>query len=280
MMIQKIPTILEPEMALRVAEQIRSRHAPLFALADHAHGIGVEVFHQLDWQNADKAHLIAGALYGRILTCFQSICVLTERGLCGDARTLIRALAESAIVLGALVKEPTGVVKLLVARHIVNDRKILGAWLNEPQMADHMSPEQRKRYKKRLEESLAQRPDVKRDPVDIEQLARSCGMLWLYTTAYRWHSGDAAHTSLLALERHVKSTDTAEIAGLQVGSNPKEVRDTLSNALVPVLNATHTVTSFFDLTHYHEQIDEALENWKALTGSGGLQSIAERLEYS
>jgi hypothetical protein len=268
------PTVLEPETALSTVQGMRSRFAPWFALATDAHQIATEVLPLLRPPTTDNARLIAAALYGRIVTSFQSIYILSERGLCGDARTVLRSFAESAIVLAALVADPKRVSDLLVDREIVNERKILAAWLEDPQAAEHLTPEQLKNFANRLAESRATYRAVKDDPVNVNQLARSSGMLWLYNTAFRMHSGDAAHTSLLSLERHVKSNDKAEITGLRFGPHAEEVRNTLSNAIAPLLNATHSAILFFDLMHYKAELDKILAAWQALSSSGEQRSGA------
>jgi len=246
---------------------LHAQQAPLFAIAQELEALAMEVLPKLEPPITDNMRLIAAVLFGRILTSFQSVYVLTERGLCGDARTLVRALAESAIVLGALVQDPSTVTDQLVARHIINERKLLSAWLDDPQAVAIMSPEQLQSFKARLAENRAKHAHIKVDPVDVQKLARSANLLWLYNSAFRYHSSDAAHTSALALERHVKVNEAAEITALQFGPNAEEVPNTLSNAVVPMLSAMHTATEVFGLKEYHARLDKIQAHWKALTGS-------------
>jgi hypothetical protein len=259
-----IPTILDPQVVARLVPQIRSRFAPWFSVADGAHRIAVEVLPQLKPPQTDNTRLLAALLFGRILTSFQSAYMLTERGHCGDARTVLRAMVESAIFLGALVTDPL-LIDRLVDRHVVNERKLVGAWLADPVAVEATSPENLERLREKLAENRANNPDLKRDPIDVQELARSSDLLWLYNTAFRVLSGDAAHTSVLALERHVKTNAAGDIIGLQFGPNASEVPDTLSIALPALLNATHTVISFFGLTKYKPDLDKALAAWQALS---------------
>ena len=99
-------------------------------------------------------------------------------------------------------------------------------------------------------------------------LAQSNGMLWLYNTAFRMHSGDAAHTSMLALERHVKADEASEITGLVFGPDAREVPSTLSNAIPPLLSATHTAVLLFDLAQrYKPELDHTVAAWQELSNS-------------
>lgn len=262
---KKLPTVLDPRAAPEVAQRVRSRHAAWFAIADEVHRIAADALPEVEPPQTDNTRLLAAALFGRMVTSFQSAYVLAELGLCGDARTVIRAMAESAIVLAALVMNPTQVTDLLVERHIWNERTLIGAWLDDPQAVAASSPENLARLRKRLAEIKAQHPKVKRDPVDIRALAQSSNLLWLYNTAYRMLSGDAAHTSVLSLERHVRTNAASEIIGLQFGPNPNEVPDTLSAAIPVMLNATHTVTALFDLPQYKARLDKTLATWQAMS---------------
>jgi hypothetical protein len=253
-------SILEPDVAARALAAMHSEHAELFELADRAHALAVQIFKQLDVPRASRQHLISASLYARILTSFESIYLLAERGRYGDAATLLRALAESAIVLEALVADPL-VVTLLDQRDIVNERKLITAWLEVSEPTD---VEQRKQYEDRLAEIKRQNPNVTHDPVNVEQLARKHDMLWLYATAYRYHSSDATHTTLHAIDRHILGKTADEITGLQFGPDGSEASFPLSSAISPLMNATEKLIAFFGLVGYKSESEGILAAWGAL----------------
>jgi hypothetical protein len=265
-MTAKIATILDPGVASRVVQEIRAKYAPWFTVADEAHRLAAKVLPQLQPPADDNTRLLAALLFGRLLTSFESAYLLTEQGLCGDARTVLRAMVESTIFLGAVVTDPK-VIDLLVTRHIVNEWKLVAAWLADPQAVESTSPENLERLNAKLTENRADNPEVKRDPIDVQELAKSSNLLWLYNTAFRVLSGDAAHTSVLALERHVKTDAAGKIIALRFGADETEVPDTLSIAMPALLNATHTAIHLFDLGHYKAELDRHLSAWQALPGS-------------
>jgi Family of unknown function (DUF5677) len=67
-------------------------------------------------------------LFGRALTSLQSVVILAERGLSADSRTVLRAAAETTIVLCAVAAD-AGVADQLVLRHQWHRRKLLTSWL-------------------------------------------------------------------------------------------------------------------------------------------------------
>ena len=80
--------------------------------------LGMQVLPNAKASTTDNQQLIAAALYGRTLTSFQAAIVLAERGMIGDARTIVRAAAETAIVLAAVAQD-AAVCDLLIDRHFI-----------------------------------------------------------------------------------------------------------------------------------------------------------------
>jgi hypothetical protein len=60
----------------------------------------------------------------------------------------------------------------------------------------------------------------------------------LYLTVYRKTSGDAAHVTLNALDRHVVSDASGNLVGFHFGPFPKDTVDTLSSAIAALYHAT------------------------------------------
>jgi hypothetical protein len=261
----KPPHALDPGTTAQVVRLIRERHGPSFAIADRVHAIALRALPQLEPPKTDNVLFTAAVLFGRILTSFQAAYILAERGMCSDARTLVRSQVESTIFLVALATDSKRVIELLLARDTVNKRKLLAAWLDDPQAVSAMTPEHRAQFESALAELKRDHPGLK-DEIDVRQLADSCGMLWLYNTAYRLLSSDSAHTSLQALEHHIKTDSKAEILGLRFGPNPDLVPDTLSGAIPALLTPTLCATQLFGLQdQFKPELDAAQAAWKSLS---------------
>ena len=257
-------SFLDPEAMAGVVERIRSQHAPWFNLADRAHGIAVRALPMIRPPVEDNQRLVAAALYGRTLTSFESAYLLAERGLSADARSLVRALVESTIVLCALAVDPPSVLDQLLCRELVNRRKLLNAWLEDPEAIAAMSEEKKTMFRESLAEVRRMRPDLKDDPIDVRRLAGTCGLLSMYNTAYRMLSSDSAHASLQSLEHHIKA-NSSEILGLKYGPDPVFVPRTLSSAVPTLLSATFCATELFGvLSYFRSELEETLASWKAL----------------
>src|SRR5712675_3120617 len=116
---------LAPSLAASIAS-IRKDFAPWFDTAGRFNALGMRVMPNAKAGTSDNQQLIAAALYGRALTLFQAANILAERGMLGDARTVVRSAAETAIVLVAVAKD-TSVCDLLIDRHFWHHRKFRNA---------------------------------------------------------------------------------------------------------------------------------------------------------
>jgi len=116
--------------------------------------------------------LVAATLFARALMSYHSALMLIGRGSVADARTIVRSAAETTIVLNAVVAD-SGVCDLLVYRHQVNQRKLLGAWTTDPQATAVMTDDQRKTF----DDALTKLSGVAgTDPINIGDLAKKTGL--------------------------------------------------------------------------------------------------------
>ena len=100
----KTEGFLAPSLASSIAN-IKRDFAPWFGAAEAFVSLGMQVLPAVKADQTSYQQLVAAALYGRALTSFQAAYVLTERGMLADARTVVRAAAETAIILSAVVKD-------------------------------------------------------------------------------------------------------------------------------------------------------------------------------
>lgn len=210
--------------------------------------------------------VVAAALYGRALASYQAAFLLAERGLISDARTVVRAATETVIILSAVVKD-AGVCDLLFDRHVLHHAKLRRAWLNDPQALAHMTPDQISTTKETLAEIEAQFSQVKtlkKDPVTISDLAKKAEVMALYNGVFRVTSGDAAHTTLDSLNRHIRVDENGDIAGMKFGPSSDDLPTTLSDAISVLGFALHAVADLFQIPDLIDDLAVAVAEFKAL----------------
>lgn len=73
--------------------------------------------------------------------------------------------------------------------------------------------------------------------VNWDALATKIGMADLYNTVYRSTSGDAAHATILALDRHVCTNTEGKFERLVFQPDARDVEQTFSMAVCSLLHA-------------------------------------------
>jgi Family of unknown function (DUF5677) len=256
---------LSANMAVSTAK-IRRDFAAWFAVAEGFNALAMRVLPNAKAATDNNQQVVAAALYGRVLTSFQAAVILSERGLIADARTVVRAAAETAIVLSAVAKD-AAVCDLLIDRHVWHHVKIRKAWLRDPQATAQITPAEAAAVKETIADAEAQFPQsktLKADPVQIAALAEKAGVMALYNTVYRSTSGDAAHTSLDALNRHIRVDANGDIAGMKFGPSGDDLPATLSDAISVLGFALHAVADLFQIPGLIDDLAARVGEWKAL----------------
>jgi Family of unknown function (DUF5677) len=237
-----------------------------FGVAESFNGLAMRVLPTVKADQESSQQLIAAALYGRTLMSFQAAYILTERGMLADARTVVRAATETAIVLSAVVRDAP-VCDRLVDRHFWQHVKLRNAWLNDPEAVAGMTCQEVDAVKSTIAEAENDYPKVKElnhDPVAIAALADKAGVTALYNAVYRPTSGDAAHTSIDALNRHIQADAAGDIEGLKFGPDVGDLPATLSDAISVLGHGLAAVIEFFSLSQFSDDLAQCVASWKAL----------------
>lgn len=256
---------LSASLAVSIAN-LRRDFAPWFGVAEGLNGLAMRALSNVTPATDSNQQVVAAALYGRALTSFQAALLLAERGMIADARTVVRAAAETVIVLSAVAKD-AGVCDLLIDRHLWHHVKMRRAWLRDSQATAQMTPAEIAAVKETLADVETQFPQVKTlkaDPLAIAVLAEKAGVMALYNTVFRSTSGDAAHTSLDALNRQIRIDASGDIAGMKFGPSGDDLSVTLSDAISVLSFALHAVADLFQIPGLVDDLATCVTEWKAL----------------
>ena len=210
--------------------------------------------------------MYAVALYLRTLTSFQAAYVLAERGLLADARSLIRTAIETAIVLFALVKDPS-VCDQLLEKDYWQRLKLGSVNLNNPEYLAQTPRTEIDIVKAAIAKIQTIRPNLKGsdpDPVNVADLAKKTGTTSYYNVIFRWTSGDATHTSLAAVRRHCILNSNNEVTGLKYEADVTDLPETLHFAMLTLDLAIGAVYTFFQLPQFNKEQKQCMDDLYAL----------------
>lgn len=252
---------------------LRNEFASWFDVADRFNNLGLLILPQVKPLQSSNQQVVAAALFGRALSSFQAAYILVERGMIADARTIVRSSAESAIVLSALVKDATVCERLLDSHHW-HHYKIRNEYLKDSQaLAEMTSQEIASTHAAiaEIEKNCPKIKDIKGNPVKIAELARQAGVMALYNTVFRFTSGDAAHTSLDSLNRHIRTDANNDIVGLIFEPDIADLPDTLHSAMSALGFTMSAVCLLFELKQFDNSLEQIVSDWKALDCKSALK---------
>lgn len=239
-------------------DNIRNAHPDWFRLVDDLNQEAMRICRALQPAVTDNRQLLAVMLYYRALQSFQGAVLLAERGMPADALTLVRSCAESAIALGGVAHDKV-FIEALISSYNKHRKTFINTYINDSGLSNELTNEQ-KEYGKALVEqlntgapqgftwdALAKKPEV--------------GMADLYNTVYRSTSGDAAHATLPALDRHVCTNTEGKLERLVFQPDARDVEQTFSMAVCSLLNAMEQLNYVVPVG---DAVAEYMKRWSAL----------------
>jgi len=245
-------------------EKIRLDNSAWFELLEDCNRLAMSVLPCLRPGTADNQKLLESAHFAKALQSIQAVVLLAERGMVGDARTVLRSCIETAIFQRKMQQDPSFADKL-AERHEYHRVKIVNALLDDAASRAELTPAQVESMQAVVAEIQAKYPGRKLSDISLFNVATSVNGLALYNLIYRSASGDAAHTTLDSLVRHVVVDKNDDITGLRFGPQVEGLADTLSAAVSVVLHVLDSAVESFELTEFREGIAGCLGRWKGMT---------------
>lgn len=236
---------------------VRDQNADLFQIAEEVNVLQMRVAleaAELARTNLQSPEAVAVRLLLRACGTFQSIVILTERGIVADARTLARSILEDAFAVAALVTDPVGfMAKYLEDTNEALRRQII--FITKQNLSDAEVLE-------KLKEKL--RSSSSGDTLNLKALALM-GPLAKQYLSYQRLSNDSAHPSATALSHHVYKEPGASgwIYTWQIADEDTNAA-TLHTALQGALATAIGVVELLSIRTFDGAFDPILKQLQAL----------------
>jgi len=236
-------------------EEAKERHKSWFDLASEVNRESMAVYDSVIPDPRNNRQLLGKLLYLRTLQSFQGAILLAERGMIPEARTLVRSCAESAIALGGAASIGDFHMQLQSAhdRH----RRTLGTWIESDQDTAELLTEGQKRVVGQEKSSLEGQT---LQGINWEGVARNSRMDLMYNCVYRVLSGDSAHVTMLALDRHLQEGG----AKIVFGPTDRDLPETLSMATNVLLHALLKLHEIFPESGIDSRLQPLTNKWEGL----------------
>ena len=91
-----------------ISKKIKNKFSPYFTLFEKLNEFAQDTVFLLKVNNQNLQQITLSAIYLRILSAYQSIYLLCEKGLNTEAKIILRALFENVFRFAAIVKHSEG----------------------------------------------------------------------------------------------------------------------------------------------------------------------------
>ena len=241
----------------------RSEHVDWFQLADQLNQEGMKLLFAAQPSSGSNREFVAALLFGRALQAFQGSVLLSERGMGAEARTLVRNCAEAAIALGNVALSETFLDEL-IADYDKHRLTIANVFFNDPDCKSELPAEQLEKLREVANAITAQYHPNRPKGINWDAAAKKAGMAALYNTVYRGISGDAAHVSIDALNRHIKSDADNNLEHLTFRPSSGDLADTLSAGASAMLHSMEALGRIYGQSSVSNLVSRLGEVWRGL----------------
>lgn len=196
---------------------------------------------------SSRPQIVGLALLARPIGHMRAVSLLIKAGRIVEARTIARNLFENMFLAVALNEDGAGTLKKLEADHHASRSK-RGKLISEN--TSSFSPAQITQVRAHLDQW------VKGKMLTPKHVAENTSVSQAYLF-YAQLSGDSAHPSLDALERHVVKDDSGRLLelALEPVGDPDEPQDTVGWACMALLGTLVAIRDLTSATEMSSQID-------------------------
>ena len=220
---------------------------------------------------SDTQRFTLAALFLRAHQSAQAAAILAERGMIGDARTVLRTAVEGVIAMFALAASAE-FIEQLTDDTVLNRAKLAGIVLDESIFTASYGKLEVAQMKATVAEAKALLDQRGKKsgwrPIIWEQIAaKQCPKL--YTLLYRPLSSDGTHTNLDAVNRHVTTDGQGNVIGLKGGPDASGIAEVLKYATLMLLWAIDPISRAFPSDGLDDRIQGYTRRFQELSGSEG-----------
>jgi hypothetical protein len=237
---------------------IRKRAPDWFELAEATNAFCHDLMLGCSPNKGSGQHMLAAVLFNRVLSAFQAVVLLTERGMFTEARVQRRSLLEALFVLGAIWQQPD-LVPVYVKNHQHRRRDLYKHMrkISKEGRAAYPNLPTEEEIDKTLGEIDAAIKGVRF--LGTETLAQAAKLHDLYLIQYTVLSG-AAHHVPKDLDSGFDLDEHGEIRSLKWGPAEGSPIPLLLPAMQQVLMAAHVMSVLFsiDVKEKRTPLDERL----------------------
>lgn len=223
-----------------VTKKIKNKFMPYFSLFEKLNKFAQDAVFLIKVNNQNLQQIILAALYLRILNLYQTIYLLSEKGLNTEAKIILRALFENVFRFVAIIKHPE-LTKQYVYEDYCYQKKALNKLFEDDPTLN------------KLEELIQITAENKRKIEDgnikelrIREYADKAGLISLYRTAYTFLC-NSTHSNIRDVEKLLVFDSDFNLSSFKWGPNDFEIDLALFGAINSILIVLQKLDEVFNV---------------------------------
>ena len=234
--------------------QVTDRYSVQLDFAKEVNRIAQETIGTVRIYRDDLSGVLMGTLLTRQSEAFQAFLILVSKGLLFQAQIILRNIAESMFVVGAISKDGTFAGDFIVPDHMsrLKFAKAMKRYHERKGSSNEDLDNLIKELEKTVEVSENEDKHKRRgkrktlQPFSTEQIAKIAQMEDVYDTTYR-RTSLAVHTSPTSLNEIFVVDHNDEIEALKYEPKMDDLEIWLFSAIEMTLSTLHEITEHFSL---------------------------------
>ncbi|SNB44929.1 DUF5677 domain-containing protein [Geobacter sp. DSM 9736] len=231
----------------------RKENEKWFSLSERCSKLGQEVLLSIKVNNNDLQKILVSLWFNRLLSHFQAIVLLMERGMLYEAQILLRTLVEVSFSLVSVAENPD------IAQDFLKDDKVqqlkaLNTYMNLPKNLRVQDEQQEAGIRKLIDDLKCEICKNKYKELKTEFIAQKAKMSDYYNTIYA-SLCSTVHSRIRDLESHLLLNQDNDIEQLNWGPDVSGLDMVLLAANETFIVSTKRVLQLFDLQEIAEEFN-------------------------
>lgn len=232
------------EEAEAFAKKNEKTHKAWFDICNELNELAQETKYEFQIHNQNGQEVVVTCLFIRVLNDFQSIVILTKRGLLPEAKVILRSLLTAFFKLKSCSEDPQFYLEYIKsddARRLKILNTARGSQNNAlKRLREYATDEVMKKLKEEIDRENA------KELKDID-IAEKAGMLSHYDTVYRDISNNDIHVGIRSLDRYLVLDEKKTLKSFNWGPTDNDLERILFTATGELLISLEVVCNLFKI---------------------------------
>lgn len=230
------------EEARRVVETLAKKNETLWAEAHAVNHYCQALQYELEVHKHSLVEMLAALMYARILSTYQGLLVVLERGMVEQAKMLLRCALESLFPLVAISQHADFAKKMLVSEErerLKGLNKLIRYWERSGGPDGELG-----NARKLAEEINKKLENVNGKKLSIVDAAEAAGLVDWYDTVYSLLS-NTVHSSMRSLEDHLHFNADGEVEAIKNEPSVEDADKLLVTGMESMFHAVRAASTVF-----------------------------------